>query len=349
MTEGKVSENTNSEHSSLNINDFDQWMHYFRKLVNNNTIIPNEDATYSAEVGSFGWDIGKNTIIKLRENNTDSEGNIKYIFVDEVTDSELISESSKEKIKPALLDSIFKNSYRHWMATDQKKADAYIASALTLIQVLLDEGFEESKNTLNSFFEEKTFAEKENLTNSLQNISKEKVKNVVDYLQFSQTQMSEEEERQLLSGFKEQKEIGSEPIKIDGNTYKFDVEQSEPLELNINDYEIVQELNKATRRGRVEMQLKALSTAKEIFDIKGKNIEGMHPPSWWLQDDSLEGLYSNDFLFFVPYSISDQEKVKTIPSFMQKALDYYHSGGWFIAQIAKEDPRYILEINRLTN
>ena len=172
---------------------------------------------------------------------------------------------------------------------------------------------------------------KEGAIRELKALDPKRVEKIVDYLKFSQDQMTLKEQYALQRKFQEEKTLGSEPLNIEEKEFEF-VGADHPIYLTERHMEDLYSLRKAVRISRQEMVKQARLLAKKLFKIQNKDI--YNPPEWWLEGSDLQGLKSTELLIYIPNLSGFQGN---LPDFITDIYNLYKRSGWFHLEINEKD------------
>lgn len=332
---------------TLDITKFNHWEDHLYNLQVGETKLPDVDDHKSSEIGNYGFIMAKELVLNLREKRVDQDGKVTVIFEDEVPDNQLVIETNAEEINKYFLDVFISSAKRKWFGEMPDRADSYITSALVLGRAFtglsINEMREQFKSKLsgNVGLQEE---ERQNLLEALENTNNQ-IGVLTDYLEFSESQMTNEERRVMVTAKKEEAQLGSEPIEIDGETYSF--VGKPPIEITPKDKEILIPLQKATRRGRQEMVEQAMELAFQEFGVDREKNSNRKAPKWWMEAENGEPLKSNEVLLYVPGEARQINDLAPMFKTLLSEDDFRY--GWNILTISKEYPNLIVGVTGLSN
>lgn len=301
--------------------------------------------------GGQGFSIALHFVLGLRENQLDQNGQPFVICTDEVLDEQVVIESPPQEIQKSFLDSFVSQARRRGFHDLPDRAESYTAVAISLGTAIL--GLEQTQvielltNKLNE--DTKLYPDdKVVLSDKLANYNKDNCDLLTQYLQFSQTQMTNEEQRILYTAQKKASKIGDKSLEIDGETYRFAGSGQPPIEINESDKQLIVPLQKAVKKSRMDMVEQARETAFQYLGIDREKNGNKKPPSWWIKGENGEGLRSDELLIYVPYDIKTTDQ--QLPSLIRNLLrtpDFRK--GWNILSIPKDNPNIVVGISNLVD
>lgn len=322
----------------LDLSQYNHWRDWAYNLQLGDTKLPEEKDSYL--FGSAVYSIGQGTILELREGRK-RDGQPHIICTDEKTDEQVLSEASKEDREEAFIKAVFKQ-LGAWVAGDTKEERQYYPTAvLALGSALLETDTQHIKAEVLGKIDSSEILPiyKELFGKALNETSETIVKKIMDYLKFSQTQMTNQETYFMKTGLKKPPPLGSEPIVLDGQTYEFEGKDFGGTPLPSEDENMLIPMQAATHRSRQEMVEQAKETAHQLFNKPTESIR--NPPSWWLNGEHLEGLSSNQVLIYAPYPNMDGEtKLPKVFDEIYKASS--NRGGWFLIEVQKQKGPWLL-------
>jgi len=287
MADIPVSNEIGQNLPDLDPSQYNQWRDWAYNLQLGHTELPGEKD--SCLFGTAVYSVGQRTILELREGRK-KDGQSYIICTDEKTDEQVLSEASKEEREKAFIEAAFKQ-LRGWLARDSKEEKQYYPTAvLALGSALLETDMQNVKDKILGKIEGSKIHPiyRELFTKALNETPETTVKKIVDYLRFSQTQMTNQETYFIKTGLKEPPPLGSEPLVLDGQTYEFEGKDVGDTPLTLEDENLLIPLLAATHRSRQEMVEQAKETVHQLFNEPVEDIS--NPPSWWLNSEHLEGL-----------------------------------------------------------
>ena len=329
MTSNIESPKHSEESSRLDPRHYHLWRDWAFNLQLGHTEL--NDTPESYLFGHSLHTIGQGLVAELREGRL-KDGEPFLILLDEKTDQEVIIESPKADLENAFLKSVFKN-IRGWVSgeTDEERG-FYPTSALALgsaifglppklvKEMILKEIGEKADNPYHA-----------NLKEALDKVNESNLEKLLNYMLFSQTQLTNNEAYFLQTGLKEPPPFGSSPIVIDGETFEFSGQDFGGIALEEKDEEFLKPLLESSRKGRNKMISEAKELAAKVFS-KDKEKIG-NPPSWWVNNENSEGFSSKQVLVYAPYG---ENEAKNLPKFF---TEIYKSssgrGGWFIIEVER--------------
>lgn len=187
----------------------------------------------------------------------------------------------------------------------------------------------------------------DSITTQINNLTIPEFKQIINYLQFSQTQLSNDELYNLTSDRSIQDQpLGTGILSYEDDNLEFAEGQTPAIEIQPEDENLFLPLVAATKRSRKEMVEQATVLAKQfLFLDSEKNVI---PPTWWLNREDGIGLKSSNALIYVP-TIIESEKVPQVPPTFQKLLN--NPGfrrGWNLITLSKTEPKKIIDVLRIT-
>lgn len=331
----------------LDLKQYNHWRDWLKHLALGDTRLPKKSEDSSSEIGSYGHTLGQRTISNLREDRLDKNNNPYILCEDEVPDQDVLIGASREDIQKSFMRSFISESQRRSMETLSRRAKNYAAMSIALGSALLVTDQEETKDLLLSaianYLPNKDLGR--TLENAIKNASPDEIKQLTNYLKFSQTQLTLKEDYFLKTGLKEQPLIGSEPLTIDGKKYTFQNNKQNSGErlsavLTPEDEEFLIPLKTANHRSREDMIEQAKILTEQIFDTQVK--ENYKPPSWWTNRLNLKTIKSNELLILLPHL--PEEKYDNAPHLFQVIQRIAgDKRGWMLVQIESKnnEPLYI--------
>lgn len=336
----KYNNEINPDLPDLDKKRYDHWRDWADKLANGKTKLPNITNERSKDVGSFLYSIGQRTILNLREDRLDSNGNPYILCEDEVSDQEVLSSAKKEDIQKSFIRAFISESRAKGIEVNEEMAIDYSTAASTLALVMFDSSLAQTVGLLSSSVESMLPNNKlgQALQKSISGISPNKVKQVVDYLKFSQTQLVKNEELFLKTGLKVEPQVDSTPFYLEGKEHVVSSSLRGSVQidstLDEGDKELLIPLKGANHRSRIEMVEQAKLLAKQIFNI---NIDSQ-PPAWWMKKRSLSAIRSDEYLVYKPI-IKPEEADLDIPHIFKYIESVDDRPGWYIIKstVSKSD------------
>lgn len=329
----------------LDLKQYDHWRDWTFNLQLGHTELPDTKDSYL--FGQAAHTIGQGTIAELREGTRNGEP--YAILTDEKSDEQVLTESLPENRKMAFINSVFKN-IRGWVAGDTAEEKQYYpTSAIALGSALLEMDSEAVKSLILKQMETADLYQvyKDSLKKAISEVSDANVKRLTDYLKFSQTQMTNNETYFMRTGLKEPPPIGSAPLNIGGQTYEFEGQDIGGTTLTQEDENVLIPLMSSNHRGRLDMIEQAKETARQIFNKPDDKIG--NPPSWWTNNEHLEGISSKQVLIYAPYGGQEQNDLPKVFDEIYKSSS--GRGGWFMIEVQKQNGPWLMTgaVARLTN
>jgi hypothetical protein len=322
----------------LDVSKYHQWRDFLFKLQVGEVTLPNESE--SSTLGHSGRCIGQDTVLHLSEDAQSVTSKHNGIATeDQVPDQQVMVEASKEDRTKFFTEAFLNQSQRRWIENDAEKAKSYVVAGITMGSGIVGETPENIQKLL---VQQVTGSElrdelKQGLLKALSDVPYDRVKNLTEYLIFSQTQMTQVEEYALRNKFKPQPQLGSEPIEIGGETYEFEgtnMTGGNSIAISEKDRQELLPLFGAVKRGRADMVEQARETAYQLLGAERGSLEGRTPPSWWIERENLERLKSNQVLVFFPYG---EKNLSHAPQMFQSvANNPLFRSGWNILTIDRE-------------
>jgi hypothetical protein len=336
----------------LDITQFNHWEDYLYNLQVGHIKLTNIDKQKSNEIGHYGFCISQHLIQNLRENQTDETGQPFVICTDEVTNEQVITEASTESKQNAFLQAFISQAIRRGFHDLPQRAESYATASITLGLAVLNQDISETVTLLSETLtnnDQLYNPDKEVLLDSLANPKTNDIKSLTQYLQFSQTQMTNEEQRILVTAQKETPRLGDKPIDINGQQYEFVGSHNRPIEINPNDAAMLVPLQKAIKKSRQDMIEQAREFSFQYLGIDRNKHKNQTPPSWWVNSENGEGLQSNEILIYIPHEAKQLENLDT-PKFAKNLMnDQQFRFGWNKLVLSKEHPNFIIGIHKLNN
>lgn len=320
----------------LDLKQYDHWRDWTFNLQLGHTELPDTKDSYN--FGHAAHIIGLGTIAALREGN--KNGETHAILTDEKTDEQVLSEASPEDRKEAFVNSVFKN-IRGWVSGDTSEEKQYYPTAtVALGSAMLETGPDEVKSLILERIDEADVYPlyKDSFKKALAEISNSKVKNLIDYLKFSQTQMTNNETYFMRTGLKEPPPIGSAPLNIGGETYEFEGQDVGGTALTREDEDVIIPLMASNHRGRQEMVEQARETTRQVFNKSDEKIGS--PPSWWVNNEHNDGISSKQVLIYAPYGGQGQERLPKVFEEIYKSSG--GRGGWYMIEVQKQNGPWLM-------
>jgi hypothetical protein len=334
----------------LDIKQFQNWRDFILMLQQGQTQMPDKNLDSSSDMGGQGFRMASRTLINLREGRIDNNGDPYILCADEFSDTEVISNASQEDITKAFIPAFIAESRRRSMESIQSRANDHATMAVALGNAMTGISAEDMKNVLlaataNMLPENKLGKA---LEVGIRTTSETNVKQIIEYLKFSQTQLTDKEKYFINTGLKEYAEIGSEPIDIDGETYYFENEGSQGISLTQEDDELLIPLRGANHRSRQDMIDQAKVLTEQIFGVEIE--DGFNPPKDWFTRENFQPIKSNEYLVFLPYK--KQTSINSAPHLFQVLYENTKNrGGWYLIDTKRDDSNALVlkKIGHLNN
>lgn len=316
---------------SIDRRQYNHWRDWTGKLHNGDTKLTDLTDERSRNIGSFLYEIGQRTILNLREDRLDPNGNPYILCEDEVPDEDVLSSAKKEDIQRSFIRAFISESKINGLQGVETRAIDYSTSAVALASAMLNTSPAEIVGLLSSAIENILLNDKlgQVLQKSISDVSPNNIKQIVDYLKFSQTQLIKHEELFIKTGVMKEPEVNSAPFYLDGKEHVVasslhDSVQIDPT-LDKRDKEILVPLCGANHRSRTDMIEQAKLLAKQIFDI---NVDS-RPPRWWVKKQSLQPIRSNEYLVYKPI-LSPEQIDSDIPHIFKFIESVNDNLGWYM-------------------
>jgi hypothetical protein len=333
----------------LSISQYNHWRDWLFNLQLGYTELKNEKDSHL--FGMAAHLIGQSTILELRENRKRDEQPY-IIHTDEKTDEQVLLEASPEDRNEAFVNATFKQ-LRGWIAGETKEERQYYPTAvLALGSALLGTDTESIKGLVLEKIDSSNLGilsiHGDMFRKALDKTSEITVNKLIDYLKFSQTQMTNNETYFLRTGLKEPPPLGSSPLVLGDQMFEFEGQNIGGTSLTDEDENVLIPLLAANHRSRQDMVEQAKETAHQLFNKPVNEIN--NPPSWWLEGENLEALSSKDILIYAPFP--DNNMGEKLPKVFEEIYKSSHDrGGWFLIEVQKQKGPWLLtgEIARLNN
>lgn len=337
MTDVSYQESKGGEQnaSSLELKKYNHWRDWLHNLQLGNAKLPQESPEASNAIGNWGYIIGQRTVLELREGGVDNNGSPIILNVDKVPDEEVVSNATQQDLKQYLARSVLEESKDKDLESSIV-SKTYAIASVALGSTLLKKSVDEIISLYLREIEESSLSQfnKDALADAINNVEKEKVSDLINYLVFSQSQMTREESGALSRGFEPKKQLGEEPLNIGGKEYSFSG-SSEPIAtLDEKDLDLLLPLEKANTRSRQDMVEQALETAYQILGLDREKKPS--PPLWWMNGESLEGIRSNQVLIYLPHL--PEGEIRKLSYLFRKLYENQQTknAGWALMTISKD-------------
>jgi len=336
----------------LDITQFNHWEDYLYNLQVGHTKLPNIDSERVSNIGHYGFCISQHLIQGLREDQLDENGQPFVICVDEVKDEQVITEASAENRQQSFIQAFLSEATERGFHHLHERAESYATAAVTLGSAIT--GMEQAKvvELLQKTLDQDTQLldlDKDVLKQALISAKDEEIKTLTQYLQFSQTQMTNEEQRVMVTAQKEAPRLGDEPITISGEELHFVGSGDPPVEMTPDDIALLVPLQKAIKRSRQDMIEQAREFSFQYLGLDREKFSNRTPPEWWVKGEDGEGLRSNEVLVYIPFDAKELENTGT-PQFVKKLMsEEEFRFGWNKLVVSKEQPNFIIGIHKLNN
>lgn len=317
----------------LDLKQYDHWRDWTLNLQLGHTELPDTKDSY--KFGRAARTIGSGTVAALREVN--KNGETHAILTDEKSDEQVLSEASPEDRKEAFVNSVFKNA-RGWFSGNTGEENQYYPTAtIAMGTAILETNSNEVKSLMLDQIE-KAGINSDSFKKALLEVPDTNVKNLIDYLKFSQTQMTNNETYFIKTGLKESPPIENSPLNISGEKYDFNSQDIGGTTLTKEDETVLIPLLASNHRGRQEMIEQARETAKQVFDLPEDAVGS--PPSWWINNEHNDGISGKQVLIYAPPGGQNQEKH---PKVFEEIYKSSHGrGGWFMIEVQKQNGPWLM-------
>lgn len=336
----------------LDITQFNHWEDYLYNLQVGQTKLPGIEGDRASEIGHYGFSIARHLIQGLREGQQDLNGQPFTICVDQVSDEQVITEATSNDRQKFFLKAFLMQANRRGFSHLQERASAYITASITLGEAVIGLDQAHIIELLSKALEAETtlhVMDKQVLRACIEQVIPTEIKTLTAYLKYSQTQMTNEEQRVMVTAQKEAPVLGSEPIKIGNEEFSFVGSGDPPIQLTPEDIGLLIPMVKAIKKSRLDMIEQAKEFAFQYLKIDREKFENRRPPEWWINGEDGEGLRSNEVLLYIPYEAKELEDAST-PAFIRTLMgeeDFRFE--WNKIVISKEQPNLIVGIYKLNN
>jgi hypothetical protein len=345
MADIPISDESFKNLPDLDIRQYDHWRDWTYNLQLGQINLSGIEN--SSPFGSAAFIIGQGTIAELRENRKkDSQPYI--IPVDEKADELVLADASHEERKTAFINSVFKH-LRGWVSGETKEEKQYYpTAALTIGSAVLETDPQTIKSLVLQRIENSSLLEiyKNQFKKALAEVEEANVKKIIDYLKFSQTQMTNSETYFIQTGNKEPPSLAGAILTIGNETYKIEGEDIGGIPLTQEDENLLIPLFAANHRSRRDMIEQAKETARQVFNKDPKTIPD--PPKWWVEGEDSKGISSKDILVYLPRRDPETQ----LPHFFEEVGQFARDrNGWFKTEVRKQKngPSLLVMAARLTS
>lgn len=318
----------------LELSKSNNWRDWLYNLQVASTILPDEPKERSSNLGLYGHNIILNTIYGLREKRVDGQGRPYILLIDEIEDETVVAKATPQERVDFFLEAVVDVGNEFWVETEKERLEDFATSSLAMGIALTGKPLQEVKKLLLQNFRQGKIRNgnlKRGVLRELEVVDPKRVEKIVDYLKFSQDQMTLKEQSALQRKFQEEKPLGSEPVNIEGQEFGF-VGVGHPVYLTERDLENLDSLRKAVRVSRDEVVKQAKLLAERLFKVQNKDI--YNPPEWWIKGSNSQGLKSTEFLLFIP---NLNEFQGSLPDYILDIYNLYERSGWFHLEINEKD------------
>lgn len=300
-----------------------------------NLILPGESEESSSNIGSAGWSIAKGVVCQLREGRTDAEGQPYIICVDEVSDSAVLNRATESDRQEAIRKVISGQLTRF-----NRPIDRFTTGGVAVAAVLTGREIGDTRDLILQAEELSKIdpSKKSEFVLALQNLDVARVEKLLSFVKGSKARLIQEDKQytykhgpRKYASFEDAYiasiETGEPLFSLGGSEFKAPSEHNQyiPVTLNSQEVQVVESLRAVVHRSRENMARQARLFAVKYLDLDPNRKHSTNPPDWWMNDEKLEGIRSDEVLIYIPHS---RRSTDEYPPFLKG-----YESGWYLFRL----------------